>query len=348
VLQVTDLVKNFPIHRSDKVVHACDRISFSVERGEMLGVIGESGSGKTTLGRCVLRLIEPTSGSVKLNGIELTDLSSSGLRRLRSKMHIVFQEPSMSMNPQLTVGYQIAEPLRIHTKLNRSQRKSRVRDLLELVDLQPSFADAQPAALSGGELQRCSIARAIATNPDLVILDEPTSALPPHTEASVMELLAQLRAELGLTYVLISHNLSLVGHICDRIAVMYLGQIVEIGSRDQVIETPRHPYTRALLASILEPDPSQRDERFLRVQRLAGEIPSPIDLPHGCFLAARCHCAKDRCRTEPQLLEQIGEGHWVRCWRSASNDIHADEIAALALRVEGAPASTQDAIATRE
>jgi oligopeptide/dipeptide ABC transporter ATP-binding protein len=252
-------------------------------------------------------------------------------------MHIVFQEPALSMNPQLTVGYQIAEPLRLHTDLSRKARRARVRELLALVDLRPSFADAQPAALSGGELQRCSIARAIATNPDLVVLDEPTSALPPHTEAAVVELLASLRAELGLTYVFISHNLPLVGDVCDRIAVMYLGQIVEIGSREQVMGAPRHPYTRALLASILQPDPRQRDQRLLQIQRLEGEIPSPIDLPTGCYLASRCHFVKERCRIEPQPLQTVGPGHAVRCWRSAENDISRDEIARLE-RGEGAAA----------
>ena len=326
LLEVKGLVKHFPIEGSNKVVHACGGIDLEVRRGQSIGVIGESGSGKTTLGRCLLRLIEPSAGSIVLDGLDIMTLGRADLRRARRNMHIVFQEPALSMNPQLTVGYQIAEPLRIHTSLSRAQRRTRVAELLELVNLPRTFAGATPGALSGGELQRCSIARALAAEPQLVVLDEPASALPPATAQDVITLLQRLQTELGLTYVFISHDLSLVRRLCDTIVVMYLGQVVEAGTRSDIFERPAHPYTRALLASALRPDTAQvRDG-----ERLSGEIPSPVDLPTGCYLASRCHYARGRCDVEPQSLQTLAGQHATRCWRMANGDISEAEISGAA------------------
>jgi oligopeptide/dipeptide ABC transporter ATP-binding protein len=341
LVEVRGLVKRFPLAGTDKVVHACDNVSLDLFRGETLGLIGESGSGKTTLGRCLLRLIEPTSGEVRFEGHDIAKLDKARLRRLRSDMQIVFQEPHDSLNPQLTIGYQVAEPLRIHTKLNATARKRRTYELLELVGLPRSVASALPNALSLGGLQRCSIARAIATEPKLIVLDEPTSALSPEAEAEVIRLLRSLQEKLRLTYLFISHDLSLVGEICERVAVMYLSQVVELGRRDELFANPRHPYTRALLAAALVPDPHRRRNARDRAERLRGEIPSPIDLPPGCYLASRCPYVRDRCRAEPQVLQPVAggpPGHAARCWRVAEGDLTAAEIEAVRRRTidEGA------------
>ena len=326
LLEIRKLVKCFPIHGSEKVVHACEDVSLSLLRGETVGLIGESGSGKTTLGRCVLRLVEPTSGEIVFEGRDVTKLERGELRRLRADMQIVFQEPFDSLNQLQTVGRQVGEPLRIHTKLSRRARKHRVFELLKLVGLPPNVYDAVPSMLSPGALQRASIARAIATEPKLIVLDEPTSALAPEAEAEVISLLKDLQKKLGPTYIFISHDLSLVRSICDRVAVMYLSQIVELGNRDDVFAHPRHPYTRALLASVLLPDPRQRRDLSDRTERLEGEIPSPIDLPQGCYLASRCPFVRERCRAEAQELRAVGEAHWARCWRMAEGDLTEEEI----------------------
>jgi oligopeptide/dipeptide ABC transporter ATP-binding protein len=326
LLEVRNLVKHFPIPGSDQVVHACEDVSLVLTRGETLGLIGESGSGKTTLGRCILRLVEPTSGEVVFEGRDLTKLGKNDLRRLRTDLQIVFQEPFDSLNPQMTVGRQIAEPLRIHTTLDKQGRRARVRELLALVGLPPSVEDAVPTMLSPGGLQRASIARALATEPKLIVLDEPTSALAPEAEVEIIGLLRELRRKLGLTYIFISHDLSLVRSVCGRAAVMYLSQIVELGPKDEVFNRPRHPYSRALLASALVPDPTTRRNPADRGERLEGEIPSPIDLPSGCHLHSRCPYVRDRCRIEPQELAAVGDGHLVRCWRAATGDLTQEEI----------------------
>lgn len=327
LLEIKSLVKQFEIPGSKQVVHACSDVTLTIKRGETLGVIGESGSGKTTLGRCVLRLLEPTSGQVIFEGRDLTSLSRKEMRRLRTDVQIVFQEPFDSLNPQMTVGRQIGEPLRIHTDLDKSARKARVRDLLELVGLPPTTYDALPRQLSPGALQRASIARAMATDPKLIVLDEPTSALAPEAEAEVIGLLKRIQSETGIAYIFISHDLSLVGEICDNVAIMYLSQVVETGTRDQVFGNAKHPYSRALLASVLLPDPTKRRDESARAERLEGEIPSPIDLPRGCYLASRCHFVRDRCMEEPQeLLELADPGHRARCWRVIENDLTEDEI----------------------
>lgn len=328
LLDVRGLVKRFPIRGSVQVVHACEEVTLTVRRGEILGLIGESGSGKTTLGRSILRLVEVTSGEVHFEGQDITKVDPASMRRLRSDMQIVFQEPLDSLNPQMTIGRQIAEPLRIHTDMSREQRVARVDELLGLVGLGADIRDANPGMLPAGTLQRCSIARAIATSPKLIVLDEPTSALAPEAEAEVIRLLQDLQRKLGLTYIFISHDLSLVQAICDRVAIMYLSQVVELGPRQTIFETPRHPYSRALLASVLEPDPTRTRTRSDRAERLEGEIPSPIDLPENCYLASRCPYVKDRCRTEPQPLQDVGVDHAARCWRMAEGDLTEDDIAA--------------------
>ncbi|MEA2292139.1 MAG: peptide/nickel transport system ATP-binding protein [Solirubrobacteraceae bacterium] len=334
LLEVSGLFKRFPIAGSDKAVHACDDVSIDVRRGETLGLIGESGSGKTTLGRCLLRLIEPTSGEILFDGQDVVRLDKRSLRRLRKDLQIVFQEPYDSLNPQLTIGFQIGEPLRIHTKLSADERKQRVRELLELVGLPRTVAESLPGALSLGTIQRCSIARAVATEPKLIVLDEPTSALSPEAEAGVIKLLKDLQEQLGLAYLFISHDLSLISEICDRVAVMYLSQVVEMGTREEIFAHPRHPYTRALLAAALVPDPRRRRSDEARAERLHGEIPSPIDLPQGCYLASRCPYVRDRCRTEPQVLRPVegDAGHRARCWRVVEGDLTAAEIEAARAR----------------
>jgi oligopeptide/dipeptide ABC transporter ATP-binding protein len=335
LVEVRDLVKRFPIAGGDKSVHACEDVSLDLYPGETLGLIGESGSGKTTLGRCILRLLEPTSGQVLFDGRDIATLSKGELRRLRSDMQIVFQEPYDSLNPQLAIGYQIAEPLRIHTDLSSAARKQRARELLELVGVPPFVADSLPGALSLGALQRCSIARAISTEPKLIVLDEPTSALSPEAEADIIRLLNGLQEKLGLTYLFISHDLTLIGEMCDRVAVMYLSQVVEIGDREEIFAQPRHPYTRALLAAALVPDPRLRRSAEKRAERLRGEIPSPIDLPEACYLASRCPYVRDRCRAEPQELRPVSTAdgpHQARCWRMTEGDLTADEIETVRAR----------------
>jgi peptide/nickel transport system ATP-binding protein len=321
LLEVHGLGKTFPIPRTDKVIYACNDITLSVLRGATLGVIGESGSGKTTLGRCLLRLLEPTSGRVYFDGVDLAELSRRDMRARRADLQVVFQEPSDSMDPLMTIGRQVTEPLRIHRKLGRRQRWGRALELLALVGLNPSFADALPAQLPLGALQRASIARAIASGPTLLVLDEPTSALPPEAEAEIVALLKKLQRQLGLTYIFISHDLSLVRSFCDHVIVMYLGEVVESGRTVQVLGSPAHPYTQALLTSVLASRPGlSRD----RTSRLQGEIPSPIDLPPGCYLASRCPHAVGRCRTEAQRLVEMAddEGHEVRCWRSGELEMY--------------------------
>ena len=327
LVDIKGLVKQFTIPGTKAVVHACSDVDLTLYKGETLGVIGESGSGKTTLGRCVLRLINPTAGEVIFEGRDVTKMTGAEVRHLRTDMQIVFQEPFDALNPQITIWKQVVEPLRIHTDMSKQQRRERSLELLALVGLPPSVADAIPAMLSPGALQRASIARAISTNPKLVVLDEPTSALPPEAEAEIMALLKRLQRELGLTYIFISHDLALVRSICDRVAIMYLSQVVELGAREEIFNHPRHPYSRALLASVLLPDPKQRRDQSNRAERLEGEIPSPINLPQGCYLATRCPYVKDRCRQEPQRLTMAGQNdHFARCWRMTEGDLTEEEI----------------------
>jgi oligopeptide transport system ATP-binding protein len=312
VMRVESLVKHFAVSHSKKPVQAVTDVSFAVERGETLGLVGESGSGKTTVGRCVLRLIEPTSGRIFLNGRDMVGLSDEGLRALRPKMQLVFQEPFDSLDPQMNVGRILAEPLRLHTKLSKAERQDHVVDLLEKVGLSGQMASWYPHQMAAGQQQRVGIARAIATQPFFLVLDEPVSSLDPTARAEIVDLLLDLQERLGIAYLFISHDLTTVRHFCHWIAVMYLGRIVEMSPTEQLFERAVHPYTRALLSAVPVPDPEVRQPKF----NLVGEIPSPINLPSGCHLHARCPSATAECRNTRPELELIGDRHWVACLRA--------------------------------
>lgn len=313
LLVVKNLVKHFPVRKGvfSRVagqVRAVDGVSFSVARGQTLGLVGESGSGKTTAGRSILRLIEPTSGSVRFDGQEVTALSSGSLRALRKRMQIIFQDPFGSLNPRMTVYSMLGEALKVHG-LAKGRRRERVLELLDLVGLSPESADRYPHEFSGGQRQRLGIARALAVEPQLIVADEPVSALDVSIQAQILNLLEELQAKLGLTYLFIGHDLSVVRHICDRVAVMYLGRIVELGNVDDIFETPGHPYTKALLSAAPIPVPRAKRQRIL----LAGDSPSPIKPPTGCAFHPRCAEAVEGCSTDEQTLREVRPGHWVAC-----------------------------------
>jgi oligopeptide/dipeptide ABC transporter ATP-binding protein len=319
LLEVRDLVKHFPIGHG-RAVRAVNEVSFSIGRGEALALVGESGSGKTTLGRCVLRLIHPTSGAILFRGQDILGLGRDALRQFRRRVQMVFQEPYDSLSPRMRIGRIIEEPLRLRTELSAAARAQRVREVLTMVRLDPSAADKYPHQFSAGEQQRIAIARAISTEPELVVLDEPTSALDVSVRAEILNLLSDLQRRVQFSYLLISHDLTAVRRVCDRVAVMYLGKIVETASTAEVFDRPLHPYSRALLSSVLYPDPKQVLPRFL----LSGEIPSPIDLPAGCHLHQRCPWAVDQCRTVYPALAELLPGRSVSCLRaSENNDLQA-------------------------
>jgi len=316
LLSVSGLTKHFPIANTTKKVHAVTDFDLTIQPGETLGLVGESGSGKSTVGRSIIRLFDIDAGTVTFKGRDVHTLGKPGLKELRSQMQIVLQDPYDSVDLRWTVAKILTEPLDVHTSMDRAQKRERVRELMALVDLDESMLDKRPRDLGASALQRVNIARSMATNPQFVILDEPTSVLAPSARASLIALLRRLQRELGLSFLFISHDLTTVSEVCDRVVVMYLSQIVEIGRTSDVFEAPRHPYTRALIASHLSDDTSNRRVDRVNKDTLAGEIPSPIDLPVGCYLYSRCQYRLERCRNEPQKLAPDVTGRPVRCWRA--------------------------------
>ena len=316
ILRVRDLAKHFPIRRGalQRIaghVRAVDGVSFDLAEGETLAIVGESGCGKSTLGRLVLRLIEPSAGTVEWKGEQIFGLSGGRMRALRREMQIVFQDPYASLNPRLTVGEMIAEPLALHGIATGKAARARVGELLALVGLPPEHAERFPHEFSGGQRQRIGIARALAAGPKLVVGDEPVSALDVSIRAQVINLLQDLQRRFGLSYLFIAHDLAVVKHIADRVAVMYLGRIVELASKPDLFAEPRHPYTRALLSAIPIADPRLKRERLI----LEGDVPSPMAPPPGCHFHTRCPYAVDRCRIETPALTTDDAGHAVACHR---------------------------------
>ena len=315
LLVVRDLRKYFPVKRgvlARVVAHvkAVDGISFGVSRGETLGLVGESGSGKTTVGRCILRLIEPTDGTVEFENTNVLGLNGGDMRRMRRNMQIVFQDPYASLNPRMTVGTIVAEPLIIHGGMSGSEREERVAQLLQKVGLSPDYRKRYPHEFSGGQRQRIGVARALATNPKFLVLDEPVSALDVSVQAQVVNLLQDLQAELGLTYLFIAHDLSVVEHISTRVAVMYLGKVMELADRRSLYDDALHPYTKALLSAVPVPDPAVKKTRIL----LSGDIPTPLNPPSGCVFHTRCPIAQfPVCKTEVPALIEHKPGHFAAC-----------------------------------
>ncbi|WP_203070025.1 ABC transporter ATP-binding protein [Falsiroseomonas ponticola] len=323
VLEVEGLVKHFDVSRQVKV-HAVNGVSFSIREGETLGVVGESGSGKSTIGRSVIRLLSPTGGTIRFRGRDITNLPESACRPLRAEMQMVFQDPWSALNPRIRIGDLIAEPLKLHTRLSAAERRDRAEALAIRVRLTPELLTRFPAELSGGQLQRVCIARAIATSPKLIVLDEPTSSLDLSVRAGILDLLAELKAETGAAMMFISHDLGTVKLISDRILVLYLGSVVEYAPTAQVFADAAHPYSQALMSAHLPADP----DAVLKRHVLQGEIPSPINLPPGCHFASRCPVAVPRCRTETPRLDAVAgdAAHRAACLRIAEG---ANRIPAL-------------------
>lgn len=314
LLEVTNLKKHFPIkrglfNRKRRSVHAVDGVSFHVKRGETLGLVGESGCGKSTTGRSVLRLTQPTSGQILLDGDDITALGTKELHGKRRDMQIVFQDPYASVNPRMTCGEIIAEPMKNYGEADRAVIGDRLRFLAERVGLRPDHLARYPHELSGGQRQRVGIARALALEPKLIVCDEAVSALDVSVQAQVVNLLADLQEELGLSYLFISHDLAVVGHISHRIAVMYLGRIVETADRPQLFAAPHHPYTKALLSAVPTPTPGAREKH----DPIGGDVPDPANPPKGCVFSTRCPLAEPRCQAQQPLLIPVGEGHSVAC-----------------------------------
>jgi len=316
LLDVKELVQYFPIRRGvlQKVVgyvHAVDGISFDIKRGETLGLVGESGCGKTTTGRSILQLYKPTSGQVIFDGMNLVELNGKKMREERKKIQMIFQDPYASLNPRMTVEEIVGEPLKIHKIVENSEIRNKVKELLELVRLNPAYIDRYPHEFSGGQRQRIGVARALALNPELIVCDEPISALDVSVQAQIVNMLEELQSEMDLTYLFIAHDLSVVKHISDRVAVMYLGVIMEMTSRDELYSNPLHPYTIALMSAVPIPDPEKEINRKRII--LEGDVPSPVDPPSGCRFRTRCPLAQEICAKERPEFREVKPGHFVAC-----------------------------------
>jgi peptide/nickel transport system ATP-binding protein len=314
LLNVQHLKKYFPIHRGvfarvAAYVKAVDDVSFAIRKGETFGLVGESGCGKTTAGRAILRLLEPDGGTIRFDGDDLLSLGKEELRRKRRDMQIIFQDPYASLNPRMTVRTIVGEPFAIHGIASGSERDDRVRELLRTVGLDPSVMSRYPHEFSGGQRQRIGIARALALKPKLIVADEPVSALDVSIQAQIINLLADLQQQLGLTYLFISHAIPVIEHISTRIGVMYLGKLVEVGTSQQICTSPKHPYTQALLSAVPIPDPAAKKQRVV----LRGDVPTPINPPSGCRFHTRCPIAVDRCKLEEPPLRQVADGRDVAC-----------------------------------
>ena len=320
LIEVQNLVKHFPVKRNfieamfnknQKFVHAVDNVSFTIEKGKTLGLVGESGSGKTTTGRLILRLIEATSGKVLIDGKEIFKMGKEELRKFRTNMQIIFQDPMASLNPYMKIGDAIKDPLKIHGLLTPEEQKEKVLELLELVNLEPAkdFYKRYPKELSGGQRQRIVIARALIMNPKFIIADEAIAMLDVSVRSQLLELLKELKEKFNLTYLFITHDLATTKYICDEIAVMYLGQIVEKGSFKDIYAHSLHPYTKALISAVPDPNPKKKKENFIP----QGEVPNPIDPPKGCRFHPRCIYAKPICKKEEPVLKEVESGHWVAC-----------------------------------
>jgi peptide/nickel transport system ATP-binding protein/oligopeptide transport system ATP-binding protein len=324
LMTVTGLTKHFPVNRGVifrrrvGLVRSVDDVTFDVTRGETLGIVGESGCGKTTTARMLVRLIEPTAGQIVFDGRDITHLRAGAMRPLRREVQMIFQDPYSSLNPRHTVGAIVGAPFRLQKVKTEQGTKRSVQELLELVGLNPEHYNRYPHEFSGGQRQRIGIARTLALRPKLIVADEPVSALDVSIQAQVINLLADLQAELGLTYVIIAHDLSVIRHVCSTVAVMYLGNLVELAGRDDLYERPRHPYTVALLSAVPRPEPVRRTQegrrdRGRRRIRLSGDVPSPLNPPPACRFHTRCWKAQEVCRTVPPPLEELAPGHRVAC-----------------------------------
>jgi oligopeptide/dipeptide ABC transporter ATP-binding protein len=316
LIRVKNLVKYFPmrggiLQRTVSWVQAVDDVSFTVKRGETVGLVGESGCGKTTVGRTMLRLLEPTSGQVTFDDTDVFSLRGSQLKAMRRNMQIIFQDPYSSLDPRMPVGESIAEGLKIHRIGTPQERRDLVVSTLRKVGLEEYHSRRYPHEFSGGQRQRIGIARALALQPKFIVCDEPVSALDVSIQSQVLNILKDLQREFGLTYLFIAHNLSVVEHISDRVAVMYLGKIVEMTSREELFRNPLHPYTQALMSAIPIPDPHLRRQRIL----LAGDVPSPLNPPSGCRFHPRCPVAIDHCAVQEPGFREVSPGHWAACWR---------------------------------
>jgi peptide/nickel transport system ATP-binding protein len=322
LLEVNDLKKYFPIQRgilrkTVGYVKAVDEVSFYIHRGETLGLVGESGCGKTTTGRCVLRAIEPTDGEIKFNDadmgwVNIRELELDDLNRVRQNMQMIFQDPYSSLNPRMTLLEIVGEPLKINQGMKGSALEDRVAELLRQVGLRPEYLRRYPHAFSGGQRQRIGVARALSMNPQFIVCDEPVSALDVSVQAQTLNLLRHLQADLGLTYLFVAHDLSVIEHVSDRVAVMYVGKLVEMAEADDLFEEPLHPYTEALMSSVPRPDPRAEKKRII----LEGEVADPSNPPSGCYFHPRCQYAQSVCETETPKLRELRDGHFVSCHRA--------------------------------